>query len=166
MVGGGRYPPKLRAPICLSRVVGIRYSLTLAVTRSRHALTLYIPSSHTIHSLVRALSPSVCVCVSALPLGRQAPAIVLRALEALPGALYRACCLPYPPCCCHPTPGCIRSSSPTLLLSATSLPVGRSLASTSDSTTIQDNQNTLIFCWTRGDRRLQQHKRILASPAG
>ena len=47
----------------MSRVVGIRYSSTLAVTRSRHALTLYIPSSHTIHSLVRALSPSVCVCV-------------------------------------------------------------------------------------------------------
>ena len=47
----------------VSRVVGIRYSSTLAVTRSRHALTLYIPSSHTIHSLVRALSPSVCVCV-------------------------------------------------------------------------------------------------------
>lgn len=80
----------------VSQVVGIRYSSTLAVTRSRHALTLYIPSSHTIHSLVRVLLPSVCVCVSVLPLGRQAPAIVLRALEALPGALYRACLLASP----------------------------------------------------------------------
>ena len=80
----------------VSRVVGIRYSSTLAVTRSRHALTLYIPSSHTIHCLVRALLPSVCACVSVLPLGCQAPAIVLRALEALPGALYRACLLASP----------------------------------------------------------------------
>ena len=58
----------------VSRVVGIRYSSTLAVTRSRHALTLYIPSSHTIHSLVRALSPSVRVCVRRCRWARQPPA--------------------------------------------------------------------------------------------